>query len=269
MVPAPPSPPAPGLAGLRRRGTLTELLVLYECTTEEPTQLRPIAERLGLTVQAASHVFRLLDARGLAEVRNGRYLPTQAGVAWLHASFGELRDELVARLARLHIVRSTRAVAVGRIRAGASVYMEMADGLLTARSGTDGPSRGRAQSDARPGELLEVGELEGIVPIVPGTITILSVPRDTPLDERAARRLATRVGRSGAGLLAAAGLEAFHLLRRSTERPIVRFGIPAACREASQVGVASLVVALDAELPRLLGQFGATAALPLAVRSLI
>ncbi|MGB6443136.1 MAG: hypothetical protein WBF81_07555, partial [Thermoplasmata archaeon] len=60
-------PPSDGLAGLRRGGAVTELLFLYECTTLEPTQLRPIADRLGLTVQAASHSFRSLARRGLVE----------------------------------------------------------------------------------------------------------------------------------------------------------------------------------------------------------
>ncbi|MGB6500032.1 MAG: hypothetical protein WBG19_01330, partial [Thermoplasmata archaeon] len=76
MSPPRTSPPPDGLAALRRSGGVTELLFLFECATLEPTQLRPIAEELGVTVQAVSHSYRQLAKRGLAEIRRGRYLPT-------------------------------------------------------------------------------------------------------------------------------------------------------------------------------------------------
>src|SRR5579862_5778797 len=122
-MPRSPGGGTAGLPDLRRRGAVTELLFLFECVTREPTQLRPIAEELGLTVQAASHSFRQLAARGLAEVREGRYRATVAGVAWLQAALGLLREDVAGRLARLDIVRSTRAIAAARIAAGAVVSL--------------------------------------------------------------------------------------------------------------------------------------------------
>src|SRR6202521_4974607 len=124
-----------GLADLRRPGTVTELLFLFECLTEEPTQLRPVADRLGLTVQAASHTFRGLVRKGLAEVRSGRYRPTVTGIAWLHGTLGEVSEDLHGRLAQLHVVRSTRAVAGTVIPAGSEVSLGLEDGILTARPG--------------------------------------------------------------------------------------------------------------------------------------
>ncbi len=258
----------PDLAGLRRRGAITELLFLYECTTEEPTQLRPIAERLDLTVQAASHVFRQLAARGLAEVRDGRYRPTTAGVAWLHAALGLVRDDVGDRLERLHIIRSTRALALAPIAAGSEVALELRDGLLTARPGRAGASRGRARHAARAGEIVEVDGLEGIVSISRGRVTVLTVPLRLVGDARAVARLRAAIRTRGPGLLAAHGLDAFHLLQRATTRPIVRFGIAPACREASHVGVDSLVLVLEEELPRFLGPFEGSDPPPLTVRSL-
>ena len=153
-----------GLAELRRSGAVTELLILYECLTTEPTQLRPIARELGLTVQAVSHSYRLLARRGLAKVRDGRYRPTVAGIAWLHESLGRLGDDVRGRLERLHVIRSCRAVALSDLNAGDAVSLELRQGLLSARRGDVGPSRGRAQTSARRGALVEVAELEGIVP---------------------------------------------------------------------------------------------------------
>src|SRR5258708_38101709 len=77
---------ASGLPDLRRAGAITELLFLYEGVTRETTQLQPIAARLGLTVQAVSHVFRQLERDGLVTHRVGRYRGTGAWVASLHAA---------------------------------------------------------------------------------------------------------------------------------------------------------------------------------------
>ena len=248
-------PPGRGLAGLRRPGTVTELLFLYECLTQEPTQLRPVADRLGLTVQAASHTFRGLVRRGLAEVRDGRYRATVEGVAWLHGALGEVAVDLEGRLDRMHVIRTTRALASASLEAGVGVSLELVDGVLTARPGLDGASRGRTARRAGPGELVEVVGLEGIVPLTRGEVRVLTVPEASVGDRRTVPALRKRLGRAPVGLLAAPGLEAFHLLRRATERPIARFGVAAACAEASRVGVPSTVVVLEPELARFLGPF--------------
>src|SRR5690242_20783868 len=93
-----------GLPGLRR-GTVTRLLFLYECTTREVTQLKSIASELGITIQAVSASFRALRREGLIEYRAGRYRATVAGVAWLHGILGDLGKDVESRLASLSVVR--------------------------------------------------------------------------------------------------------------------------------------------------------------------
>jgi len=257
-----------GLSGLRRAGTVTELLFLFDCLTTEPTQLRPVAERLGLTVQAASHTFRGLARRGLAEVRDGRYRATVRGVAWLHATLGEVHDDLRQRLDRLHVIRSTRALAETSLEAGVGVSLRVVDGLLSARPGLDGESRGRTAAAARAGELVEVVALEGILALPRGTVRILTVPTRLLGEAGTPRRLRSRLPPGSPGLLAAPGLESFHLLRRATDRPVLRFGVPAACREASRVGVPSTVVVLEEELPRFVAAFEGPDPPPLVVEAI-
>ncbi|HTP54247.1 MAG TPA: hypothetical protein VML94_04680 [Thermoplasmata archaeon] len=267
-MPPPRAPAAEGLAELRRSGGVTELLFLYECTTLEPTQLRPIAEHLGLTVQAASHSFRRLSAEGLVEVRDGRYRPTVQGVAYLHAALDRLASDVTARLARLHVIRSTRAVAAEPVAAGEAVSLEMRDGLLTARRGAAGPSRGRAVRAAAAGRLVEVGELEGIVPIEPATVTVLSLTPTDRDDPGLSRRLRSALRETPGGLVAAEGLDAVHALREVAPSSTLRFGVAAACRAASKVGVPSTVVVAQDALPHLLAEFSGPDPPPLEVRSL-
>ncbi len=257
---------APGALGaLRRGGAITELLFVYECATIEPNQLRPIAERLGLTVQAASYTFRQLKRRGLIEQVAGKYRPTVRGVAWLHETLDRLGGEVRRLIDHLHVIRSTRAVALDPFRVGEPVSLELLDGILSARRGSTGASRGRAESATPKGGLVEVGALEGIVPIAAAAVSIRTLSAPELGDTAAARRLSALLRRRPAGLLAAEGLEAYHFVRRLTDRPLVRFAVAASCREASQLGVPSTVVVLDEELPGLLSGFSGASPPPLDV----
>jgi putative transcriptional regulator len=257
MAPRSPekTPARGGLSTLRRLGAVSDLLFLYETETQEVNQLRTIAERLGLSVQAASHSYRSLRKRGLVELREGRYRPTVRGVDWLHAALGSVRDDLAERLDRLHIVRTTRALAAEAIGTGDLVTLEIVDGSLTARPGRGTGSRGRAHSTARAGELVEVGELEGIVPLPHGRLWVVAIPSDRVHDRHLPDELRRAVETAPPGVLLAAGLEGYHLLRQSVpDRPLVRFGVAPAIVEATRLGVECTVVAVDRDLPRLFEQ---------------
>lgn len=255
-VPRDATPGAPrGLSALRRAGAMSDLLFLFECETREIGQLRAIADRLGVSVQAASHSFRSLRRRGLVELREGRYKPTVRGVDWLHAALGGARDDLAERLDRLHIVRTTRAIATDTVVPGAPVALELRDGVLRARPGPTSGSRGKALGRARAGELVDVGDLEGIVPLPHGRVRVLPLPSHRLSDPALAREVRTVVDRWPDGLLLAFGLEGLHALGRSrTPRPIVRFGVAAALIEATRLGVDCLLLIADRDLPRLFEQ---------------
>ena len=251
---AAPSRTTAGLGGLRRSGAVTELLLLYECATLGPTQLRPIADRLGVTVQAVSHSFRQLRHRGLLEVVEGRYRPTVVGVAWLHGTLGDLADDVRARLAHLHVVRTTRALAGADLAARAAVSLEMHDGLLTARPGARGPSRGRTASAGRRGDVVTVTDLEGIVPLPRAKVAIRTLSEEDLSRPDLSRRLARAVG-ARPGLRAAVGLEAYSALRAAGVASAERFAVPSVAREASTLGVPVTIVVMERDLPRLLAEF--------------
>ncbi|MCI4355374.1 MAG: hypothetical protein L3K06_08435, partial [Thermoplasmata archaeon] len=193
---------------------------------------------------------------------------TVSGVAWLHAALGVLREDVQGRLERLDVVRSCRALALADIPAGAAVSLELVDGLLSARAGGSDGSRGIARSSVRRGEIVEIDRLEGILPIARGRVRVVPIPLARLRERSLPARLRTIVRESAPSLLAAQGLEAYHLLARAIDRPIVRFAVAGACREASQVGVDATVVVLDEELPRLLQQFSGNDAPPVEITPL-
>lgn len=245
---------------------MTELLFLFECTTAPPTQLRPIAEQLGITVQAASHAYRALARRGLVAVRDGHYRTTVAGVEWLHTRLDALKDDLGRKLDRLHVIRSARAVAGADLTAHETVSLQVKDGWLTALPGGRGNSTGRATHSAHRGELVEVAELIGIVPIRRGTVSVVVVDGRRTDDPRLGPRLKASI--RGSGLAAAVGLEAAHLLERVTRAPVLRYGVGPAVLEASRLGTDATVVVVDTQLPRFLEQLGAPDPPPIRVTTL-
>lgn len=215
-----------------------------------------VADRLGLSVQAASHTFRSLARRGLVELRDGRYRPTVRGVDWLHTALGGVRDDLAERLDRLHIVRTMPAVATAAIAAGQAVTLAIQDGVLTATPGSTDGSRGRVIQAAGAGELVEVGELQGIVPLPHGRLQVVAIPSDRLVDRALPAEVRATLVAARPGLLAAFGLGAFHVLARAAPaRPFVRFGVASALAEATELGVDGTVVVTDRDLPRLFEQF--------------
>ena len=244
-----------GLGALRKGGTVTELLFLYECATLEPSQLRPIAERLGLTVQAVSHSYRQLRRRGYVAVVDGRYRPTVEGMAWLHETLRRLGDDVRERIDRVHVIRSTRAVALADVRAGETVSLELPRGILSVRPGGGGPSRGRATVGGPKGSLVEVTDLEGIVPLSPAPIRVRTLSVNDLSDPGLGRRVRESLPENPDTLVAAEGLEAFHALGRAGGPSALRFAAASACLEASRLGVPSYLLVLESDLPRLLSQF--------------
>jgi len=256
------------LAALRKGGAVTELLFLYECATLEPTQLRPIAERLGLTVQAVSHSYRQLRRRGFVSVQAGRYRPTVEGMGWLHETFLRLGEDLRERIERLHVIRSTRALALADLPQGAAVSLELRHGLLSARPGTTGPSRGRVSRGGHKGTLVEVSDLEGIVPLTPAPITVRTLTPKDLTDPRLASRVRSSLPTDPHAVVAADGLEAYHALTKSRERVVLQFAAGSACLEASRLGVPSYILVLESDLPHLLTQFSGSSPPPLEVAPL-
>ena len=261
---------ATGLLTLMRPGRLTELLFLLELSTNPSGRLRPIAERLGVSVQTISLLHRRFRREGKVAVVGGRYRATPAGVAELHARISAIRTDLDTRMSELQLVRECRAIAAGPIRAGESVVLFLDDGDLYARTGTAGPSRGVATRGARRGELVEVDRLEGILPMPPARLVCLVVPaKELRSPGRLIARLRRTLRSSGPGLLAAEGLEAVHALRRATTRPFVRFGVAAAARDAALRGVPAIVVVSDAHLRVLLQRLAEPSpSVPVEVRTI-
>ncbi|MCI4349375.1 MAG: hypothetical protein L3J93_04065 [Thermoplasmata archaeon] len=261
-------PPGNGLVSLRGGTSLAELLFLYDCVTETPTKLRPIAERIGVTVQAVSHSYGRLARRGFVRIEAGRYRATVEGIAWLHGMLRGLAEDVFLRQERLAIIRSCRAIALADLDEGERVTLELVDGLLSARPGSSDGSRGRAARRTRAGSLVEVADLEGILPLPKASVRVVVVPVSRLGDRSLRSELARIVRARPEGLLAAPALEAAHLLRTAVSRPFARFAVAESVADAARVGVSSTVVLLDQDLQRFLAEFPSPGPPPMEIQTL-
>lgn len=164
------------LRRLRDRTAITRLLIVAELHRRPRATLSDVAAALGVTVQAVSVHARALATSGHLRLEDGAYVVAPKGVQSLHEGVRHLHESLNELAAPLDVIQVTSAIAAAPIAAGQSVGLYMEDGDLAARPSTNAPSRGKARNAARTGDEVIVAELQGMVRLEPGRLTLVSVP---------------------------------------------------------------------------------------------
>ncbi|MFQ5985824.1 MAG: hypothetical protein ACE5KQ_00505 [Thermoplasmata archaeon] len=223
----------------------TRLLLLLEISTGRHTRLKSLAKKLDLSVQGVSGYLAALTEEGLVQREDGVYAPTMAGVEALHDRLRELREFVEQSYAETRILDTTTAIAGEPIRAGDEVGLFMDGGRLVAYPKRDSSSRGRSLQSVARGEDVAVVDLEGMVDLEPGTITVFRVPgaarggtADVDLEE--ARRLVSSVENGAVGVSDVVALVLAEKLEITTD---FEFAAVAAAHEAAQRGINVLLLA--------------------------
>ncbi|MFQ5838810.1 MAG: hypothetical protein ACE5HJ_08540 [Thermoplasmata archaeon] len=172
----------------------TKLLILLEITTHRHSRMRTIAEKMGMTVQGVSDYLKSMNVEGLVHRVGGVYTATIEGVGLLHERFKELREFVDRSYQEMRILDICSARAGEGVREGDRVGLFMEDGYLVAYPGRESSSQGRSLHSAKRGEDVAIVELEGIVDLRPGKITIVRIPGSREggtkvIDLRKARKL--------------------------------------------------------------------------------
>ncbi len=238
----------PAVLGSKRDATRYQVLV--EIAARQPAVSQSeIAAAIGITSQAVSDYVRdLVEAGYVDKGGRGRYEVTKEGVDWLISRTDSLETYL-DRVSSdvLGSVEVDAAVAAGPIAEGDEVGLVMRDGVLHADP-TGGAATAVAVTSGAAGEAVGVTDFEGVVDYETGQVTVLPVPpvtEDAPPSPAAIRE---RVPEDG--LLAAAGTEAYALVRGAELYPDVRFGTSEAVAEAALRGLDVLLVAVADDVPR-------------------
>jgi len=252
---------------LRDLGESTRLLILLETSTRHHAVQRTIAEAVGMTVQGVSEYLRSMEDAGLIQVVDGEYRPTIEGIRVLQERFRELRDFVERTSKGISIIDVTAAIAGAKIERAATVGLFMEGGDLVAYPGRASPSRGRAVTGGEKGEDTGIAQLEGIVALSPGRISLLRIPSivdggSRRVDLARAREALRKVDASVVAIL---DTPAKALATRLHIRPDIRFAAIPASIDAAERGlgvalilpedrVAGAVVAIEGANERLAGK---------------
>jgi len=156
----------------------TELLILAEFLKNPSVKRREIAERLGVTEQAVSQYISDLEEEALLTSPKGHPKPTRKGVQLLQERFIQLNEEIKGMLRQVQVMDTCVAIAAATIREGEHVGLVMRRGRLEAAPKARSASMGVARSDAKKGEELLVGSLEGVVELELGELLVLQLPSE-------------------------------------------------------------------------------------------
>lgn len=232
---------------LHSKNLATKFQIMAEVAANQPdVQQRNIAKRLGISPQAVSDYIReLLNAGWLESDGRSRYSVTSEGVDWMLKGIRELQHYSDKVLRNIAGVSVSAAIAGCDISKGQGVGLMMKDGLLFATTDTGTEARGIATSSAREGDDVGVTNIEGIVPLKIGRITVIRIPGiqkggTRQVDFRKLKNAVTDERPVGA-----IGIEALAALRKSGIKPSYLYGVKDAAVEAARCGICPIVLCVD------------------------
>lgn len=239
---------------LQNKNAATRFQVMVEIAASGPSiQQKSIAAKLNVTPQAISDYIHQLVTDGLV-VSTGRseYRVSTRGVDWMLAMFRELRDYAAVVEKAVTNITVCAALADSEIEKGRTVYLTMKDGLLYASPQENDGAKGIALSSVRAGEDVDIANIEGLVALARGHITILQVP---VVREGGSRQ--TDMGKlekqlSGLTQTGAIGIEALVSMKQAGNEPRYLYGVTDAAIEASQCGLPFAIVCTEDAIPGLI-----------------
>lgn len=238
---------------LQDKSLSTKFRILVELAEGQPSiQQKDIASRLGVTPQAISqYIEKLIEDGWVVSDGRSKYRVTREGVNWILTILREL--ESYSALAERVVTNLTICTAVADcdLSQGQTVGLEMKSGLLLATRVVGKGAKGVAVSDAKKGEDVGISNVEGIVELQTGKITILKVPG---IQKGGSKRvdlakLKEEIGE--APLLGAAGIEALMALKRIDVTPQYFYGVKESTVEAARSGLSPVVVCVEEDVPGL------------------
>ena len=231
--------------------------ILVEIAARQPdVRQKEVAEQLGVTTQAISDYIRELVADGLVTTDGRtRYSVTKEGTEWLLEGAAELKK--YARMVMEEVVQHVSvwaALAEVDLVEGERVSLEMKGGLLHANKKEGMGATGAAISDASAGEDVGVSDLKGLLSLEAGMIVVCKVPRVQAGGSRKIDGDLLKSKVAGSKNVGALGIEALVALRKAGREPNVMFGARESVIEAARLGISSVILSVDEQIPKLLGR---------------
>ena len=232
---------------LRNKNLATKFQILVEVASGGPNiQQRDVAKKLGVTPQAVSDYVKQLSGEGLL-TSDGRskYKVTNEGVNWIIKILRELRSYNTFIEKAITNISTCAAIADGNLVKGQPVGLIMKNGLLFATGKVGDGAKGMACLSASAGDDVGVSNIEGIVRLEIGRLTILKVPSVQKGGSRAVDSQRLRKEIADRKLVGAIGIESLVALRQVGAKFVYAYGATEAAIEAAHSGMHPVVVCID------------------------
>jgi len=229
---------------LQNKNSATRFQILVEIAATGPNiYQRTIANKLGISPQAVSdYIKQMTEEQLLTALNRSSYRVSVKGVNWMLKMLRELTGYTAEASKAIAIVTTCAAIAETDLKKGQAVGLKMKDGLLyaTARPGND--ARGITATAADRGEDVGISNIEGIVKLTQGTVTILEVPSiqdggSGRVDIKKLKNYTATDIQTGA-----IGIEALAALKKAGIKPGYLFGVAEAAIEQSKCGLSFIIV---------------------------
>jgi len=232
----------------------TAFQILVEVAANQPNiPQKLIAAKVGVTPQAVSEHFRELKNEGYLEpIGRSRYRISPKGVNFVLKMAGELEEYSSVLSKAITKFSITAALANEDITPGQKVALFMKEGLLYAGSTGTGNATGIAIGHASRGSDVGITDVEGIVQLEPGEITIAVIPGIEKGGSAMANRHFLKKLCRGKKMVVPVGLEAIAALKSAGVASACRYAPIQAAIEAAQTGISPLVVCAETELNNLM-----------------
>ncbi len=239
---------------LKSKNLATKFQIMLEIAANQPNiQQKDVAKKLDITSQAVSEYVKGLIKDGwLSSQGRSRYRVTREGVDWILRMARQLHSYSLFVSKVVRDISTSPAVADEDLAPGERVSLHMRDGLLFAShvSGDEGAT-GIALAEARKGEDVGISNIEGVIKLETGRVTIAEV---TDVKEGGFRntdlvKLKDEVNR--AKLVGIVGVESLIALRQIGVGPDYAYGVKQAAVEAAYCGLPFLIVCAENGLPAL------------------
>ena len=243
---------------LRNKNLATRFQILVEIAANQPNiQQKDIAQRLNVTPQAVSDYIKQLVNDGMltSDMRSRRRVSAE-GVDWIIRQFKELQEYLGSVGKIVSNIKVTAALAACDLSQGQTVGLEMREGMLLATDDLSSDAQGTAITDAAKGDNIGITNIQGIIPLEIGEVTILEVPgmqrggsKNVDFD-----RLQQAINDKRP--VACLGIEAMAALTRLGIQPDCIYAAREAVIEAARSGLSPVIVCVDEEIPTLIKRLG-------------
>ncbi len=230
---------------LKSKNLATKFQIMLEVAANQPNiQQKDIAPRLGITSQAVSdYVKELIKDGWLSSEGRSRYRVTREGVDWILQMSRQLHSYAWFVRKVVADISTSTAIADSDLKVGQRASLYMRDGLLYASGDlAEEGATGTVVTEAEKGRDVGIRDVEGIIELEMGMVTIGKVPAIE--DGGSANTDLAGLGRAvkEARLVGVMGAEAMIAAKQIGVRPDYLHGVREAAVEAAYCGLPFLVV---------------------------